>query len=223
MIPYLHLEKEQLATPSDLILAHDIGLAHYWQAKKSSDSEQAVEHWQKVIANWAVVLENDEYWQEWCGERGQVYGKTITEEHVASAKEKLREKLIGDLAEAAQKNSSDEKLHLEATFHLEVKAARLLKQEKGFSLSSQPNARLYCGPLLTKQLSMQTQVEEFFRLQPSTHHDSLGVILAPIQKNEDQPSQNTYSASQQLRFCFSQLGLPFIYLGHDNPQRTLDV
>lgn len=223
MISYAKLEQQQLSDPSNLVLAHDIGLAHYWQAKKAGSGEQAVDHWQKVIANWAMVLENDEYWQEWCAERSQVYGKKITPEHVANAKKKLREKLIGVLAGTAQNNPTNSDSHLEASFHLEVKATRLLKQTQGLGFSSQSDVRLYCGPLLTQHIAMRPHVENFFQRQARSNHDSLQVILSPIKNNEEQSFGAVYSAEQQLRFCFSQLGLPFIYLEHNNPQRALDV
>ena len=58
------LVEQQLLDPGNPVLAHDIGLFHYWRAKKENDPEKAAAHWEKVIGNWAMVLESETYWKD---------------------------------------------------------------------------------------------------------------------------------------------------------------
>jgi tetratricopeptide (TPR) repeat protein len=220
------LEQQQSRDPANAVLAHDLGLAHYWQAKKRGNSGGATVHWQRVVANWAMVLESAEYWRDWCAERSSVYGKPISEGQVASVKEQLSDRLTEELAHVAQVDSTGASLHLNVAFHLEVKAIRLLKQGKGLLLPSQSDPRLYCGPLLAQQLAILPQVEDFFQRWSASDQDdqvSLHMILAPIQQDKDQPVADNRIARRQLRLCFSQLGTALIYLEREMPQRALNV
>jgi len=38
------LRQQQLENPSNFSLAHDIGLAHYWQAKRQENPDRRIEH-----------------------------------------------------------------------------------------------------------------------------------------------------------------------------------
>jgi tetratricopeptide (TPR) repeat protein len=218
------LEQRQLRDPADLVLAHDLGLAHYWLAKRRGESE----HWRGVIANWAMVLESDEYWQYWCAERSKVYGQAITREHMAQARDRITDKLAEELAAAAGAGSTEAALHLRAPFYLEARAVRLLRQSGSGGLPSpaRPDVRLYCGPLLARQLGMLPQVREFFRhwtAPGQDDRDSVQMILAVIRQHEDRPGAGSRIARQQLRVCFSRLGTALVYLEREMPQRALDV
>jgi hypothetical protein len=70
------LEQRQISDPASLITAHSLGLIYYWNALKEGLNQHVI--WlQAMIPNWAMILESDEYWKQWCAERGQVYGETI--------------------------------------------------------------------------------------------------------------------------------------------------
>ena len=56
-----------------------------------------VGYWRKVIANWAVVLEDDDYWQAWVEERARIYEATISPEVAQAARERLWQLLLADL------------------------------------------------------------------------------------------------------------------------------
>ncbi len=224
---YSCIQEQQLTDPANLILAHDTGLAHYWQAKKAENNEQAVAHWQKVIANWAMVLESDAYWQKWGAERGEIYGKSVEEEHINSARQALIERILLELAEIAQTDEAVADFHLEAAFRLERKAIRLLKRTKGLAIglaiTSEERERLDCGPMLARQLSLLPQVEDFFQHYPESGPDSLQIILAYIQKDEKQSAETDRAIVRKLRICFSQLGIAFIYLEREEPHRMLGL
>jgi tetratricopeptide (TPR) repeat protein len=219
------LEQQQLFNPANPVLAHDVGLAHYWQAKKAGRGEEAIAHWQKVIANWAMVLGSDKYWQEWCAERSQIYKKPITDEHITDVKEQLTEKLLEELANIARLDCTETGRHLEAAFYLEVKAIRLLKQLGGLSFSTEADTKLYCGPLLVEQLRIFTQIKSFTKW-PKLHEvetESLKAILAPIQLDEERLANKRHMDRRQLWLCFSQLGIPAVYLERSEPQRALSL
>ena len=225
MEPLLFFERQQSSDPTNLVLAHDVGLAHYWQAKKQGSDAQAVTHWQKVIANWVMVLENDAYWQAWSGERGEVYGKEITGEHIASVKDKLRETLGGELAEAAHLLAAvTANLHLEAALYLEIESIRFLQKTGGLSLPS--GESVCCGPLQAKHWSMESQIAAYFRQQrdfAGNRYDSLEVVLASIPGEDGQPAATVRFPGWQLPLCFSLLGIAWIYLERQQPHHTLSV
>ncbi|MFO1432349.1 MAG: Clp protease N-terminal domain-containing protein [Candidatus Competibacteraceae bacterium] len=219
------VEQRQSSDPTNLVLAHDVGLAHYWQAKKQYSDAQAIVHWQRVIANWAMVLENEAYWQAWSAERGQVYGKDITDEPIAGAREKLRETLSGELAEASQQlTTATSNPHLEAAFYLEIETIRLLRQSGGLPLSG--GGPLYCGPLQARQWSMESQVAAFFQqhsIFARQSQDSLSVILASIPGDTEQTPTAERFPGWRLQLCYSQLGIAWIYLERRQPHHTLNV
>jgi len=210
---------------TNLVFAHEVGLAHYWQAKKHRSDAQAATHWHRVIANWTMVLENKAYWQAWSTERGQIYGKDITDEHIASVKEKLRETLGGELAEAAQRlTTATWDSHLEAAFYLETEAIRLLQKSGGLPLPV--GGLVCCGPLQARHWSMESQIAVFFQQRPAFAGkpcDSLEVVLAVIPGEARQPAATPRFPGWQLQLCFSQLGIAWIYLERQQPLHTLSV
>ncbi|MGD2086284.1 MAG: Clp protease N-terminal domain-containing protein [Candidatus Aminicenantes bacterium] len=220
------LVEQQLLDPGNPVLAHEIGLFHYWRAREENDPEKAAAHWEKVIGNWAMVLESETYWKDWCAERQEVYGKTITDEDIAHAKQALNERIVLDLTKRGRTGSSKVDLHLEGAFFLELKAIRLLKQKKGLRLPSKNNQRLDCGPLLARQLGILSQVKHLLALSGETLHNkrhSVDIILAPLKRGRDGSVANDNNPDRQLRLCFSRLGIPFIYLERGESERTLKI
>ncbi len=220
------LIEQQLLDPANPVLAHDIGLYHYWRARKENNPEKAAAHWERVIGNWAMVLENETYWKEWCAERQEVYGKPITAEDIAHAKKALIERIVLDLTKSSANGSLEADGHLEAAFFVELKALHLLKQTRGIPLPGKNNQRLECGPILARQLEIFNQGKHSLPLTAETLHNkhhSIDIIMAPLKKGSDGPAENYNNVDRHLRLCFSQLGIPFIYLERGEPQRTLKV
>jgi tetratricopeptide (TPR) repeat protein len=220
------LVEQQMLDPVNPVLAHDIGLFHYWRAKKENNPDKAAAHWERVIGNWAMVLESETYWKDWCAERQEVYGKTITHEHIDYAKQALNERIVMDLTKCGQNGSSRVDLHLEGAFFLELKAIRLLERTKGIRLPSKNNQRLNCGPLLARQLGILPQVKHLLPISGETLHNkrhSVDVIVAPIKRGSDGLAANDNNVDRQLRLYFSQLGIPFVYLERGESQRTLKI
>ncbi len=143
------LEQRQVSDPASLITAHSLGLIYYWSALHAV-GDQRVAWFQAMIPNWAMVLESDEYWKQWCAERGQVYGEPIAGAIIEKARASIKEKLQRCLVEASP--------DLENAFYLEGKAIRLLKQAKaGFRAEE-----IQSGPLMIKRLGLDAAVSEFF-------------------------------------------------------------
>lgn len=103
-----------------------------------------------MIANWATVLSSDIYWQNWRFERETAYGKSITDGHIATARQKLNEWLITELANASQGNSKERITHLEALFHLENGAITILKQTESSPSFKKSGKELRRGSFLAK-------------------------------------------------------------------------
>lgn len=221
------LVERQLLDPGNPVLAHDIGLFHYWRAKKENNPGKAAAHWEKVIGNWAMLLESETYWKDWCAERQKVYGKTITNDHIASARKQLEDHIILRLAENTKNLPDPAANHLECEFFIETKALRLVKQRSGFNLPARQLQRLVCGPLLARQTEIFSQQDNPFPTYYQTLTDKrrlLQDILAPLKLDNQQDVASKYAdMDRQLRLCFSQLGVPYIYLERGEPQRALEA
>jgi tetratricopeptide (TPR) repeat protein len=226
MMETLPVERQKL-DPLNPLIAHDTGLFHYWRAKNETDPEKAAAHWQRVIGNWVPVLENNDYWNQWCRERQEVYGKTITDDHIAGVRQQLKEHIILQLAENAKNSPDPAAVHLECEFFLEAKAFRLVKQRGGFYLTARQIQRLVCGPLLARQSGIFSHQDNPFPASYQTLTDKrrlLQNILAPLKLDNQQDAVVKYAdMDRQLRLCFSQLGVPYIYLERGEPQRAINA
>lgn len=214
-----HLVERQKQNPADAVIAHDLGLFHYWrainqsriQSNSQADPQKAVPHWEKAIANWAMVLENDSYWQDWASERGTVYKKKISPEDIAAARQSVREKLIPQLSHS----------HLEARFSLELNAIQLLKKYPPVEGQVLP-----IGPLQVSHLDLHSHAQKALRriigTQPETFPSS-DVILAPLKKESSEILPGLNRTERRLQFYFSQLGTAFLYLERREPQRAIQA
>jgi len=207
------LEGRQRRSPDDLVVAHDLGLCHYWQARKLGRGPEALEHWQGVIANWAVVLDSDDYWQSWAAERAGVYGKEIRDEQVTKVRQELHDRLARELVEG-----SDGDACLDALFALELRAIRLLVRAPALSLPYPTGVRLIGGPLLARRLELGPQVGGLFAgAEDREREGSLRRILAVL---PDQPKTDE-GRRHELRIAFSQLGSVRTLLERGESQRAL--
>jgi tetratricopeptide (TPR) repeat protein len=212
------LEQAQTLDPANVHLAHDLGLAHYWRALTQS-SNRAIEHWERVIANWSLVLDCDDYWRDWCADRAAVYGVPVTGDHIADLKKDLRHSIMDQLAAYDQAHDPS---YLRFAFSLESKTIRLLWEADSF-----PNGSLVAGPLLARQLGADEQVQSFFENRTDAGWDSAAIldyVLSPLQDVQTHPSTaERRSVCHQLRLCFSELGLPAISLEQGYPLQTLEL
>lgn len=219
------LHQQQMRDPGNLVLAHDIGLAHLWQARKRCGQAATDAVWLRVIANFAIVLASETYWRDWCAERSVTYGRNITDAHITAVRQKVAEWLTAELASAAEAGSSGEINHLEALFHLESKCIRLLQEGNKFFPASAVTIKVLCGPLLTRQLNLSQDIQMLFQSRPISvpgKEESLRTILTAVQQ-DDNEIQTAVEGPPILFLYFSQLGLPAIYLEQKNPQQALDV
>jgi tetratricopeptide (TPR) repeat protein len=219
------LEQEQRKTPTDIRLAHDIGLAHYWTAKSSGDVGVCVQHWQYVIVNWAMVLRSEFFWQGWASERSQAYKQTITIEQREKAREELENRLLAELGEFDTQHVQN-KPSLKLLYVLENKSIISLRKTQGFQLAGLPGENMYCGPLMARYSGVQSAVRNFFAGQRSgpqrEKQVSLHFILSSIKgyaAKQEFPSDLNFI----LRLCYSSLALAWVCMEQGNPQVAMEL
>ena len=218
------LAHQQGLDPGNLMLAHDIGLAHYWQARAAQEAEAALGHWQHTIANWAMVLDSDPFWRDWGQEQGDIFGWSISEQQISSVKKRLVHQLLDQTAHFEGSQPLDAKFHLAAAFTLERTAQRLLRLYGGLRLSAPAGVRLNCGPLLVEQLGVEDAVSDFFLAQPPRRQDSqasLETMLRPIKGQSGEPALGTAQAERDCMLAFSGLGLPMTCLWRGEAEMAL--
>lgn len=212
------LETRQLVTPTDMALAHELGGVYYQLATcwlNDEDIEPAVAYWVKVIANWSIVLEDDNYWQTWTAERAQVYEAAIDPETAQAARERIWQLLLAELTHF------DEQARLRLPYHenlaiqmqLETTALRLLKQFVSLSTADHPSVPL-CGPLLLKQVGQEQALAQFIAAQVKRHGVS-GNFLPMLHSLLGELNEEKLSTSDrlgQLMLSYSQLGGALIYV-----------
>jgi hypothetical protein len=212
------LEARQSETPTDTALAHELGRIYYQlalQGPGDADIEPAVDYWTKVIANWAIVLEDDGYWQAWVGKRAQIYDTAISPETAQAACERLWQLLLADLTHFDEQAAPRLPYHdsLAIRMQLETTALRLLKQFATSSAADSPVVPL-CGPLLLRQLDQEQALGQFVAVQVQRHGVSdnflpmLHSLLGELNEEELSPSDRL----GQLMLCYSQLGGALIYV-----------
>jgi len=186
----------QRSEPTNLSLIHDVGLANYWRARREPDDHATSPlQWKKVIANWATIIENDRFWDEWGKQRSEVYKKRISDKHVASVRERLIAQLTNELAERDKRDTSGASFHLEASLSLELKAIRLIKQAN----KPRPNhTNTYYGPLFCELQKVPLE-KGLFRYEDE--HNSLQIIL------------NSFSDTHKSAPCAGYLPHPSDFLG----------
>jgi hypothetical protein len=128
------------------------------------------EYWNRALAYWAVVIEEDTYWTRWLATRKTIYEQEIPVDEL----EKLRYESIRSrvrevhqqyaAAHSAEKQNKDAARHRRwmAQWHLEVNAAHAMKQvieelqKKGKPVSiGSPS-----GPMYWKLTNKETEVRQ---------------------------------------------------------------
>lgn len=211
------LSQQQLADPTNLVTAHTLGLVYYWGAAQVDTLQERFTMLEGVIPNWAVVLESDDYWKQWCAERQSVYGEIIDDAAIRKARGAIEEHILRRLTETASE--------LADAFHLEVKAIQLLRQSRS---DDHAGKRLPWGggPLMIKRLGLEADVAEFF--SQSVAEDAPDFLQAFRQLFAQDASTNDQPPSRSrdrrpLMQCFSQLALPALYVSQGQPERALEA
>lgn len=213
-----NLEARQLETPTDMALAHELGRIYYRLAMRWS-GEEAIEpvvgYWLKVIANWAMVLADEAYWQDWVAGRSQIYETPINPDTAQAARERLWQVLLADLTHFDEQAIAQLPYHasLVIQMELETTALRWLKQ---FAATSSPDEQAIPlgGPLLLRQLGQEQTLGRFIAAQVQRHGTSenflplLRSLLGEVDAEELSPSDRL----AQLMLCYSQLGGALIYV-----------
>jgi len=216
------LQARQSEAPTDIALAHQLGRVYYqlatqWPGDDDGDGniESVVGYWEKVIANWAMVLEDDGYWQAWVAERAQVYETTISPETAQAARERLWQSLLGELTHFDEQAVFWLPYHdsLSIRMQLETTALRLLKQFAASPPADSPPVSLG-GPLLLRQLGQEQILGEFIAAQVQ-HHGLSDDYWPMLRALSGELGENALSPSDrlgQLMLCYSQLGGALIYV-----------
>lgn len=212
------LEQQQRALPFDSSVAHTLGLMCYWEALQADSELRRTDLFRAVIGNWALVLDDDEYWKQWSAERSAVYQAVVDDKAIQSARQSLRDQLQRMFAEAS--------LELEDAFRLETKAVRLLLQaSKGHPIKERAPI---LGPLMAQRLELQQKAGEFvsgLRAPEGEWAEMLGILQQLAEGSEPARGSAAFDAraKRQLMSCFSQLAYPALYLDLKRPRQALDI
>lgn len=205
------LEQRQRACPTDLKLAHDLGILSFWFAQSLDDPQEAQEHWRRAMANLAMVLESESYWKGWVDLRASTYGEDIGGESGEAARQavirRITQTLIGldHLLEPGDPFRS-----YELAYHLEIRSVRLLRQAGGLEMGENGEDRLCCGPLGLARLEFQERLAEKVQELPELDEGVVGLMRMLHRLMEDEKTSPLDLIDQQSRRhlmeCFSELG-----------------
>lgn len=137
------LSAQQLRQPTDLDLAHTLGLLWYWWAHEleaAGQVDQALNAWEGVIANWGMLLDHEDFLPAWIRSRLQVYRTEFKADYIVSLRQDIAARLVqdwnhyaGQHATTGRKEWSREYLDLALRFQVEREGARLLQQMGGLA------------------------------------------------------------------------------------------
>lgn len=91
------LSARQQQQPTQLDLAHTLGLLHYgWahELEAAEQVEQALAAWEGVIANWGMLLDNEEFLLAWTRSRLEVYAAEFKTEYINATRQAIAAQLI---------------------------------------------------------------------------------------------------------------------------------
>lgn len=220
------LQDRQKADPANLVLAHTIGLFHYWWAKALEREGQlllAREVWLTVIANWACVLAEDMFLYTWCKRRSHIYRVEITRSDIETLRNQLKEKLQEELTDYTKlcKQAGQalaEPLYL--VFELEITAFKAMKKIGGFPIPDVTGQKVICGPLMLRRFGLTSAFGDFLL---SRQKASVPDILADLQviiKGTRSAALNDDINTRLMQY-FSQLGIAALCLQNSYPDRAL--
>ncbi len=128
-------------------------LANACQAEIRQDFAAAISEWRRALAQFALALNDRNYWREWGRERGETYARAVLPNLVEELRQKIDADLSQRLSRRAEKFVDERRDDLAAyyrqlalDFKIEMEAMQFLKTQGGLSLES--GRKVWFGPLL---------------------------------------------------------------------------
>lgn len=194
-------ENEQKQDLTDHSVTHHTALLYYWWAmdaeKKhchndtSADIKFLDSLWEKTIANWAMLINTEEFWQEWKQEREKACSIQISDEHIEELRTKLSSKLkkrFHDYADhyRESKMEDDHRRHeqYQTALALELKSASYCK-ELLKKVSRDDQFIPSCGPLMINRLDRMSDLNRLLEAASKIKHDDekigkLKIYFSPL-------------------------------------------
>ncbi len=217
-MPLIHaLESAQIQQPMHIALAHDLGRLYFNLIQSADNSpEQTIIYWQKVIANWAIVLEDNVYWQIWPTKREAVYERPISPDTVADARERLWQMLLLELTRFDEQARHDLPYHDSMAIQLqsETAALHLLKQIIINSAHVPHSSELVVAPTMLRQMNKEQEFGKFIAVQIQNHgiSDNFLPMLHTLLGEQSVEVLSTADMLGQLMLYYSQLGGALVYI-----------
>ena len=213
-------ENEQKKNLADHSITHHLFLLYYWWAmdteKKyclNDNNNTKIEIkfldslWEKTIANWAMLINIDEFWGKWKHERETACSIQISDENIQELHTKLSSQIkkeFHDYADHYKENQNE----AESTRHeryqvnliLELESASYCKElleHSSHNIQSIP----VCGPLMIKQLDRMSDLEQ----------------LLNKESNKDPGNEKI----EKMKLLFSEFGKIFILIDQKKPKQAL--
>lgn len=148
-------EEEQDRSPQNYRIAHNLAILYYRLATELEEKggDGADEAWRKAIANWAMVLKTDAFWQEWMEGRAACVGR-VDDATIEDLRKRLENRLRADFREyysrySQAQRAADAARHQEyqVLFALEIRAAQAMR-ELARASDAPP---VCCGPMMLER------------------------------------------------------------------------
>ncbi len=196
-------EQAQRQDPSDLRIAHSLGLLYFWWAQDleaRGKGKEADAAWEGAIRNWVALAHADSFWARWKKERERICGP-IEPAALASLRRQLTEQLGRRLADyqndyLTQKRDADERrlsrLYLALAAEQRTAEALARVAESLARQGRQASLPPLCGVLMLTHLGQLATAENLLALVEAT------------QTNEE--------STEQLHWCLSPWVFPWVMI-----------
>ena len=213
-------ENEQKTNLIDHSITHHLFLLYYWWAmdteKKyclndNNDTNIDIKFldslWEKIIANWAMLINIEEFWEKWKQEREKACSIQIHDENIQELRTSLSSQLkkeFHDYADHYKENQkeADHSRHerYQIDFILELESASYCKEllERSGHDKQLISA---CGPLMIKQLDRLSDLEQL------------------LKKESIKESSN--EKIEKMKILFSELGRILILIDQKKTEQAL--
>jgi outer membrane protein assembly factor BamD (BamD/ComL family) len=210
-------QARQREQPRAGAVAHALGLCYLsaaCHAEASRRSEAAVAAWRSALAQFALALNDRNYWREWGRERAETYSRPVlpnlTEELTRGLEAALNERLAQRADDPRRKREAQSAVyhHLKLQFAVEMEAVKTLKARGGLPLGTGRQA--WFGPLyLAGEPTLVEPLARYCAELSQRPDDVVEMLLT------DAPGEGMV---RRLRTMFSSLGLAAALLESAPPQ-----
>jgi len=194
-------ENEQKQDLADHSVIHHTALLYYWW---SMDAEKKYCHndvsadiksldllWEKTIANWAMLINTEEFWREWKQEREDACSIQVDDEYIKELHTKLSSQLKKGFHDYADhyregKMEDDYRRHeqYQTALALELKSASCCK-ELLKKVSRDDQFIPPCGPLMINQLDRMSDLNRLLEAASKIKHNGekirkLKIYFSPL-------------------------------------------